>query len=203
MAIHVVNPNTIGNDVEGLYGITVSQGQNLITDLETTINNLAKHWTGTDATANLEDLKKVYEYVCSYVTGVQRLISEVNELEIIPLLKHIELSGGLRANLASCSEKVKLGSVSIPSATQESWTDAQIITDAVNFDGFPKKMENFVVTLESAKERLMNNWKEGAGRENVLNAFKSYYDSYSTHKNKVEQVRNNLNIVAENKKQFM
>ena len=63
--------------------------------------------------------------------------------------------------------------------------------------------ENFVNELNGAKDVLLKNWLEGAGRENVVNAFKSFNENVPNYKTKITSVRDNLNTIASNKKTLL
>lgn len=204
MAIHVNNPSTIGNEVVKLYEVTTNQGKNLIDSLSTTIQNLGSHWKGSDAVANLTDLANVYAAVKEYVMGLQKLIVAANNNEIIPLLKHIQMSGGSSYNFTELAPTISGDtSIAFPKESLESWSDPSIITDAADFDSFPSKFQSFISALIDAKKDLLANWLEGANRAEVVNAFSTFEENVATYQSKIELVRNNINTVAENKKKFM
>lgn len=204
MAIHCVNPNTIGSDTENLFNVTDTKGRDVITKFSTSIEDLKSHWKGSDAVANLTDLSKVYTAVTDLIKDLQRIIVVVNNEEVLPLQKHIVSSGG------TCTIGNELGItlnvesyISVPTEGLESWTDNAIIADAENFNSFPTTFENFVNELNSAKDTLLNNWLEGANRAEVVNVFNEFNNNVGDYKTQVTRVRDNLNIVAENKKQLL
>lgn len=204
MAIHCVNPNTIGAQTEEMFNITNTAGRDLINSFSTTIENLKNHWKGSDAVANLTDLSNVYTAVTDLVKNLQKIIVIVNNEEIIPLQKHIVSSGG------SCTVGNELGIslnvesyISVPTEAVESWTDPAIIADADTFTSFPTTFENFVNMLNEAKNNLLNNWLDGANRTEVVTVFEDFNNNVPEYKNQITKVRDNLNVVAENKKHLL
>lgn len=204
MAIHCMNPNTIGSETEAMYTITNTTGKDLITSFSGTIESLKSHWKGSDAVANLTDLAKVYSAVADLVKELQKIVVAVNNDEILPLQKHINASGGSCTIGNELTFSLNIDSaIAVPTEATESWTDPAIVTDAENFNNFPTTFENFVNALNDAKTTLLNNWKEGASREAVVNLFNQFNNNVPDYKNQITTVRNNLNTVAENKKQLL
>lgn len=204
MAIRCMNPNTIGAETENLFNLTSTTGSELINSFSTTIENLKNHWKGSDAEANLQDLAMVYSAVVSFIKNLQTLIVKVNNNEIIPLQKHVVLSGG------SCTVGNELAvtinaeeQIAIPTGNVESWTDPSIISDAASFSEFPTKFENFIGSLEELKDIMLNNWLEGANRTEVVNVFNKFKENFATYISNVNTVRDNLNTVVEIKKQLL
>ena len=205
MAIHCINPNTVGTLTKTMLDITDTTGKNLISSFSETIENLKSHWKGSDAVANLTDLSKVYTAVTDLVKNLQNIIVSVNNNEIVPMQKHIVASGG------SCTVGDQLAVtlngiesvISVPTEAVESWTDPAIIADAETFNNFPTTFENFVNALNEAKNNLLNNWLDGANRAEVVATFENFNNNVPDYKNQIIKVRDNLNIVAENKKQLL
>ena len=204
MAIHCVNPNTVGTQAEEMFNVTNTTGKDLITSFGATIESLKSHWKGSDAVANLTDLSKVYTAVTDLVKDLQKLIVTVNNSEVIPLQKHIVASGG------SCTIGNELGVtlnidsiIAVPTEAVESWTDPAIIADAETFTNFPTTFENFVNTLNESKNNLLNNWLDGANRAEVVSTFENFNNNVADYKSQITKVRDNLNTVAENKKQLL
>ena len=204
MAIHCVNPNTVGTLAEALFNVTNTSGRDLINSFSASIENLKSHWKGSDAVANLTDLSKVYTSVTDLVKNLQRLIVTVNNEEVLPLQKHIQASGGSCTIGKELNVTLNMDSfISVPTEALESWTDPSIISDAETFNNFPTTFENFVNALNEAKDNLLNNWLDGANRQEVVTAFNNFNNNVADYKNQITKVRNNLNTVAENKKQLM
>lgn len=204
MAIHCVNPNTVGSQAEEMFNVTNTTGRDLINSFGTTIENLKSHWKGSDAVANLTDLSKVYTAVTDLVKNLQRIIVTVNNNEVVPMQKHIVASGG------SCTIGNELGVtlnvdsvIAVPTEAVESWTDPAIIADAESFTNFPTTFENFVNTLNESKNNLLNNWLDGANRAEVVSTFDNFNNNVADYKSQITKVRDNLNTVAENKKQLL
>lgn len=204
MAIHIENPNSIGDQILDMYNITNGTGQNLIKDFETRIESLKGNWQGTDAVANLKDLAMVYADSTKLVKNLQKIISEVNNNEIIPLQKHIVLSGGTCKVSETLSPGMNVSdAVSVPQSATASMTKEAIVQDAELFNDFPTRFSRFVESLKSAVQTLLSNWKEGANRDSVNQAFKAFESNAPEYIRQLETVRNNLNTVAENKKKLM
>ena len=205
MAIHCVNPNTVGTQAEEMFNITNTTGRDLINSFSTTIENLKSHWKGSDAVANLTDLSKVYTAVTDLVKNLQNIIDSVNNNEVVPMQKHIVASGGsctIGNELAVTLNGVE-SVISVPTEAVESWTDPAIIADAQTFTNFPTTFENFVNALNEAKNNLLNNWLDGANRADVVTTFENFNNNVPDYKSQITKVRDNLNIVAENKKQLL
>ena len=204
MAIHCVNPNTIGTLTEEMFNVTNTTGRNLINSFGASIESLKSHWKGSDAVANLTDLSKVYTAVTDLVKNLQKIIVNVNNNEIIPLQKHIVASGGSCTVGNELAATLNVDSViAVPTEAVESWTDPSIIADAETFTNFPTTFENFVNTLNEAKNNLLNNWLDGANRSEVVSTFENFNNNVADYKSQITKVRDNLNTVAENKKQLL
>ena len=204
MAIHCVNPNTVGTQAEEMFNVTNTTGRDLINSFGATIESLKSHWKGSDAVANLTDLSKVYTAVTDLVKNLQKIIVTVNNNEVVPMQKHIVASGG------SCTIGNELGVtlnvdsvIAVPTEAVESWTDPAIIADAETFTNFPTTFENFVNTLNESKNNLLNNWLDGANRAEVVSTFENFNNNVADYKSQITKVRDNLNTVAENKKQLL
>lgn len=204
MAIHCVNPNTVGSQAENMFNITNTTGSDLINSFSTTIENLKSHWKGSDAVANLTDLANVYTAVTDLVKDLQKIIVDVNNNEVIPMQKHIVASGGncTIGNELAITLNVD-SAISVPTDDVESWTDNGIIADAESFTNFPTTFENFVNALNESKDTLLNNWLDGANRSEVVATFNNFNNNVADYKNQITTVRNNLNTVAENKKKLL
>lgn len=205
MAIHCVNPNTVGTQAEELFNVTSTTGKDLVTSFGETIESLKSHWKGSDAVANLTDLSNVYTAVTDLVKNLERIVVSVNNNEVVPMQKHIVASGG------SCTIGNELAVtlnglesvIAVPTEAVESWTHPAIIADAETFTNFPTTFENFVNTLNESKNNLLNNWLDGANRAEVVSTFENFNNNVADYKSQITKVRDNLNIVAENKKQLL
>ena len=204
MAIHCLDPNKMGAQTEEMFNVTNTSGRNLVTSFGTTIENLKSHWKGSDAVSNLTDLARVYTAVTDLVKDLQRIIVAVNNEEVLPLQKHIVASGG------SCTVGNELAvsfnadsNISIPTETVESYTDPALIADAEDFSTFPDTFKKFVDELNTTKNELLNNWLDGANRDTVVRTFEEFNNNAPDYSSKITKVRDNLNIVAENKKQML
>lgn len=204
MAIHCVNPNTVGTQAEEMFNVTNTTGRDLITSFSTTIENLKSHWKGSDAVANLTDLSKVYTAVTDLIKNLQKIIVTVNNNEVVPMQKHIVASGGSCTIGNELAVTLNVDSViAVPTEAVESWTDPAIIADAETFTNFPTTFENFVNTLNESKNNLLNNWLDGANRAEVVSTFENFNNNVADYKSQITKVRDNLNTVAENKKQLL
>lgn len=204
MAIHCVNPNTVGTQAEEMFNVTNTTGRDLITSFGATIENLKSHWKGSDAVANLTDLSKVYTAVTDLVKNLQNIIVNVNNNEVVPMQKHIVASGGSCTIGNELAVTLNIDSViAVPTEAVESWTDPAIIADAETFTNFPTTFENFVNTLNESKNNLLNNWLDGANRADVVSTFENFNNNVADYKSQITKVRDNLNTVAENKKQLL
>lgn len=204
MAIHCVNPNTVGSQAEEMFNVTNTTGRDLINSFGSSIESLKSHWKGSDAVANLTDLSKVYTAVTDLVKNLQKIIVTVNNSEVIPLQKHIVASGGSCTIGNELAITLNVDSViAVPTEGLESWTDPAIIADAETFTNFPTTFENFVNTLNEAKNNLLNNWLDGANRAEVVSTFENFNNNVADYKSQITKVRDNLNTVAENKKQLL
>ena len=204
MAIHCLDPNKMGTQTEEMFNVTNTTGRNLVNSFGTTIENLKSHWKGSDAVANLTDLARVYTSVTDLVKNLQKLIVVVNNEEVLPLQKHIVASGGscMVGNELTVQFDVD-SSMSVPTESVESWTDPALIADAENFSTFPDTFKKFVDELNTTKNELLNNWLDGANRDTVLRTFEEFNNNVPDYSSKITKVRDNLNIVAENKKQML
>lgn len=204
MAIHCVNPNTVGTQAEEMFNVTNTTGRDLINSFSTTIENLKSHWKGSDAVANLTDLSKVYTAVTDLIKNLQKIIVTVNNNEVVPMQKHIVSSGGSCTIGNELAVTLNVDSViAVPTEAVESWTDPAIIADAETFTNFPTTFENFVNTLNESKNNLLNNWLDGANRAEVVSTFENFNNNVADYKSQITKVRDNLNTVAENKKQLL
>lgn len=204
MAIHCVNPNTVGTQAEEMFNVTNTTGRDLINSFSATIENLKSHWKGSDAVANLTDLSKVYTAVTDLVKNLQKIIVTVNNNEVVPMQKHIVASGGSCTIGNELAVTLNVDSViAVPTEAVESWTDPAIIADAETFTNFPTTFENFVNTLNESKNNLLNNWLDGANRAEVVSTFENFNNNVADYKSQITKVRDNLNTVAENKKQLL
>lgn len=204
MAIHCLDPNKMGAQTEEMFNVTNTSGRNLVTSFGSTIENLKSHWKGSDAVSNLTDLARVYTAVTDLVKNLQKIIVAVNNEEVLPLQKHIVASGG------SCTVGNELAvsfdvdsNISIPTETVESYTDPALIADAEDFSTFPDTFKKFVDELNTTKNELLNNWLDGANRDAVVRTFEEFNNNAPDYSSKITKVRDNLNIVAENKKQML
>lgn len=203
MAIHCMNPNTIGSEAEALFNLTNGDGKNLASEFETTIINLKAHWIGSDAKANITDLINVYTGLVGLLKTVQTLIVDVNNNQILPLQREIVASGGtctIGSELAVSLNVTE--TISVPEDTLESRADNAIVTDASTFDGFPTKFTTFITSLNDCKDTLLNNWTDGANRQSVVSAFSTFNENVETYSTNLTKVKDNINTVASNKQKL-
>ena len=161
------------------------------------------NWKGSDATANLKDLANVYADVTKFLKDTQKFVVYVNNDEILPIQRHIGASGG------TCAVGNELGftltaddTIAVPETT-ELWADNKIIENAVTFNNFPDSFQIFIDEIVTAKNALLANWLDGANRAEVVELFNKFEQNAPDHKSNIKKVRDNLNTVAENKKQFL
>ncbi|MBE6152430.1 MAG: hypothetical protein E7165_03875 [Firmicutes bacterium] len=204
MAIHCVNPNTIGSEAEEILTVVEQQGGRFLENFENVIRNLDSHWKGTDAVKNLGDLASVYSALTLLIQNVESLIVDLNNNEVLPLQRHIYYGGGDCVIGNELSERFKSRDPHITVQTEgtESWTAPEIIADAETFKEFPSEFNSFIEALTGAKETLLANWLEGANREAVVTAFKTFDEHVLEFKEQLKTVKENLTIVADYKKQL-
>lgn len=205
MAIHISNPVQITDQVLKMHNLISSTGKEFLTNYAGVVENLAAHWTGSDAVANQTDLANVYSEVTKLMKTLENLIVTVNNEEVYPLLRHIELSGGdtyKKENISVSLGSVK-DSVQITAESTVSRTAPEIIQDAVDFNGLPEKFEMLKEDLLMAKEDLFKNWLDGANIADVKSSFGAFASNVDGYITQVKKVRDNLNTVAENKKQLL
>lgn len=204
MAIHCLNPNTIGTQTEEMFNITNTSGRDLINSFSSTIESLKSHWKGSDAVANITDLANVYTAVVELLKELQRLVVEVNNYDVVPMQKNIVANGGECSIGNELAITLNVDSIiAVPTESVESWTDPAIIADADTFNSFPNTFDNFVNTLNEAKNNLLNNWLDSSNRQQVVDVFNKFNNNVADYKQSITKVRDNLNVVAENKKQLL
>lgn len=206
MAINIMNPTKITDDVMKLYNLMGVDGKQFLKDYAKIVERLSQHWTGSDAVANQTDLANVYAEVTKLIKTLENLIIKVNNEEVYPLLRHIELSGGIgykkEMGLQSSLGEIS-NSVSITKESNQSMTTSDIIQDASDFNGMPEKFETLKENLISAKNELFKNWLDGADLANIKSSFTSFENNVGSYIAQLKKVRDNLNIVAENKKSLL
>lgn len=203
MAIHCITPNCIGAETENMFNITNTTGKNLIEEFAEILRSLDANWKGTDAVTNLGDLLAAYNVVSDFVKVLQNLVVLVNNEEVLPLQKEINSSGGNCTVGKELGAALNIPTVVVQKSAVETKVEPGIITDAENFNGFPDKLKKFVDELFESKDVLLNNWLDGSNRETVVTKFNEFKSAYEAFSPKIEQVRNNLNTVAENKRKFL
>lgn len=205
MAIHCMDPNTVGSQAESLVTCITSTtgGKGILDKFENTITNLRNHWTGSDAYRNINDLIKVYNSTKELLTSVQKYIIEVNNEQILPLQKDIINDGG-ECTLGNELTLVTLGTeISAPPFIVETRTEDAMVTDAEEFSNVPTTFQTFVTEINSLKKTLLNNWLDGAGRENVVKSFETFNEDVTDSKTILDELKKRLDTIAANKKKIM
>lgn len=205
MAIHIENPVQITDQMLRMHNLISTTGKEFLTEYARIVECLARDWTGSDAVANQKDLANVYSEVTKLMKTLERLIEATNNNEVYPLLRHIELSGGSsykKENISASLGSVK-DSVQITSEGTVSKTNPEIIQDAADFNGLPEKFEMLKEDLLMAKEDLFKNWLDGANIADVKSSFGAFASNVDSYISQLKKVRDNLNTVAENKKQLL
>ena len=205
MAIHIERPERIGEDINAMYYVTNVTGKELVNKFEQIILSLNNNWKGTDAVANLNELAMVYRDTTSVVKKMQGLIVEVNDKEILPLQRHIKMLGGTGGteNTGLSPDLAVADDVTVQTSATASITRDEILLDAENFNSFPEKFSSFVDDLKTAKNKLFQNWIDGANRSEVEAAFKAFETNVGDYISNLNVVRNNLNLVAETKRKLL
>lgn len=205
MAINCVDPNKIGIQATDLHTCITGQegGKGLLDSFESSITNLKLHWIGSDAKTNITDLINVYNGLKGMLTSVQTYIVSVTNEQIIPLQQNIVNDGGI-CTIASPLAIVALGTdLTPPADTLEHRVEETMLADATEFEGIPGKFTTFVTNINEYKTTLLNNWLEGAGRENVVTSFNTFNEDVENYKAILDRVKNNISTVAANKKGLM
>ena len=205
MAIHCMNPNTLGSLAEAMWKVTSVDGKALIDSFAETIVNLDNNWKGSDAVANLKDLNAVYTEVVNLVKSLEQLVVTVNNEEVLPLQRHIQISGGtctigntLAPKLGNVSSSIAIQSEGLVSKTENGF-----IAIAEKFSSFPTEFTKFVSLLDEAKENLVRNWLDGANREAVISTYNKFKDNVQTYTAQLNRVRDNINVVKKTKQQLL
>lgn len=199
MEAHFLNVSAAYSQCESLNTLASSNGEKLIKNLESDINNLKVHWVGTDATKHINHLISVYNALIELVYQAKRSSSEAASMGVIKVQTAIHSNcgeGSVGEELPS--NRPDAASIATLEDTNEFYCEPASKSDYTLLVQICTDFDNFISQFTSAKDELMNNWISGANRENAVEEFNDFASNSDLYKNYLIEARDNLEIAVNN-----
>ena len=203
MAHKVTNVTNLYDDAVALYNTHVkgdgsSSADGILKSLAAGIQSLKDSWEGVDAGVQINSLISVYNAMIEVRNALAQLAVDSSTVAV----DYREIQ---RANGASSSESLPTLNIEIMSKMEE-YSDTSdtinITADAVNgkanIDSANENLSTFISSVSSVYEKIIENWSEGAGRDNAVSAFESFVSSVGTYQQTLTEVCNIIKTVLTN-----
>jgi len=165
-------------------------------DLETIVNNVKNHWKGTDASNHVNALIDEYDKYTDYFSELSYVTSYVSNYFVALQRSRARVSDNSRvgtAGMVKCDSKA----LSRMDTTDEYFYDGQLKQDYNDICNLCDYYNKFVRNVESKSDTIMNNWKEGKGREQVHQYFSAFNVVSSKMISRLEDLKEEIgNVIA-------
>jgi len=198
MNINVNNLDLGYQQCEDLHRVVSTKGESLLNDLSRNINNLKIHWIGSDASAHINNLIKVYESLIALLTDAKAVSADAaSKIIAIQEVRNSNGGGGMVGSMLP-NTAPNAPTIGYAESTTEYYVDPAANSDYKMLQNICSEYISFRDQFRSVKDELMHNWTAGANREQAeanFNEFESNSDAYNKY---LTDARDNLGIAVSN-----
>ena len=187
----IKNVEDLYMDSRELYNTSVmSKADSIIGDLTSAINNLRENWKGADAGVNITDVIEI----CREITEVRNRLADLARDANAIAVMYRKIQEGNRANLGDLppisivSRELYKNDYSDTADTIYIRPEAVVGKDSIGTAA--KDIQAFVDSARLYKNKILDNWYMGPGRNQADDAFDAFDKSSKAKQAKLEEVAN-------------
>ena len=185
----IKNVEDLYMDSRELYNTSVmSKADSIIGDLTSAINNLRENWKGADAGVNITDVIEI----CREITEVRNRLADLARDANAIAVMYRKIQEGNRANLgdlppiSTVSRELYKNDYSDTADTIYIRPEAAVGKDSIGTAA--KDIQSFVDSARLYKNKILDNWYMGPGRNQADDAFDAFDKSSKVKQAKLEEV---------------
>ena len=201
---HVNDVDALHADAKKLIDQHITGGNpesfdSMIAKADEALDGLKNHWKGGDAGKNINDLTTVRNGLAGFrdifaklgeaAGGIAHDYREIQIANLAPkpaLAKIAELAG--KAKLAEYKDD-----------TDQAYVDPQANTEKAMVDTLRTNLNALESNVKSSMDKILNeNWLEGDGREEYVQAYDKFKTELTKYKETLDKVDSNLKTALEN-----
>ena len=185
----IKNVEDLYMDSRELYNTSVlSKADSIIGDLTSAINNLRENWKGADAGVNITDVIEI----CREITEVRNRLADLARDANAIAVMYRKIQEGNRAHLgdlppiSTVSRELYKNDYSDTADTIYIRPEAAVGKDSIGTAA--KDIQAFVDSARLYKNKILDNWYMGPGRNQADDAFDAFDKSSKVKQAKLEEV---------------
>lgn len=185
----IKNVEDLYMDSRELYNTSVmSKADSIIGDLTSAINNLRENWKGADAGVNITDVIEI----CREITEVRNRLADLARDANAIAVMYRKIQEGNRANLgdlppiSTVSRELYKNDYSDTADTIYIRPEAAVGKESIGTAA--KDIQAFVDSARLYKNKILDNWYMGPGRNQADDAFDAFDKSSKVKQAKLEEV---------------
>lgn len=185
----IKNVEDLYMDSRELYNTSVmSKADSIIGDLTSAINNLRENWKGADAGVNITDVIEI----CREITEVRNRLADLARDANAIAVMYRKIQEGNRANLgdlppiSTVSRELYKNDYSDTADTIYIRPEAAVGKESIGTAA--KDIQSFVDSARLYKNKILDNWYMGPGRNQADDAFDAFDKSSKVKQAKLEEV---------------
>lgn len=196
--ITVTKLNGAYDQCSGLVNLIAGDGEKLLSDLSTTINNLKGNWVGRDATVHINGLIVVYKAMHAILSEAKGSVAYAADRVIeMQRVRNANGGGGNIGEPVSGDEIAKVD-IAENEFTEEYRVEPGAADDLEALKDECTRYDEFVKKFLEQKDELMSNWTAGAQRSKAVEAFGNLEENSSAYKKLLNDARDNLETAVKN-----
>lgn len=183
MDINVKNVDMAYEQCANLHKTMNSQGGELVVSLTNNITKLKSDWIASDATAHINNLIDLQNYLCGVFTNSTEVVayaaSKIIDIQEVRRANHGGM-GAVGTQLNVCSFDKYSGGYAADTAEYQAASSA-LLADLNDLKSIFDSYNSLITTFVSQKDELFANWLNGANIERarqVFNDFESTSEKY-------------------------
>ena len=185
----IKNVEDLYMDSRELYNTSVmSKADSIIGDLTSAINNLRENWKGADAGVNITDVIEI----CREITEVRNRLADLARDANAIAVMYRKIQEGNRANLgdlppvSTVSRELYKNDYSDTADTIYIRPEAAVGKESIGTAA--KDIQAFVDSARLYKNKILDNWYMGPGRNQADDAFDAFDKSSKVKQAQLEEV---------------
>ena len=169
----------------------------IINNLNLGIGNLKSCWEGKDAGKQIQNIVEVYNAMVNIRNVLAKLAADASGIAS----NYREIQNANGAGLESFEPLTADEKTTIPDYSDD--RDTISITPEANtgkekIDLANQSIDEFISTVQTCYDNIMNNWQTGTGREQAQSAFEDFIANSQSYKTKLQEASESISNAIKN-----
>lgn len=181
----------------GVMGGGDSSADTILNNLNNGIENLKVNWKGRDAGVQIQSVIKIYNAMVIVRNALASLaVASATVASNYRQIQNANAAGLEELNILNCETKTTLPDYTDTADTID--INPEVNVGKSYIDSANNSMDTFVSYVRTMYDELMNNWKEGSGRESAEIAFNEFMSHANEYKETLSDVSKNIATALSN-----